>query len=65
LRGAGRSFLGLGAGEEAEVIGFYDGVVEELLGGGMGYLEGIFRGGGIHGEMKGSACAYALDGGFP
>jgi hypothetical protein len=47
------------------VIGFYDGVVEELLGGGMGYLEGIFRGGGIHGEMKDSACAYALDGGFP
>jgi len=27
-------------------------------------LEGIFGGGGIHGEMKGSACAYALDGGF-
>jgi hypothetical protein len=46
------------------VIGFYDGVVEEPLSGGVGYLEGIFGGGGIHDEMKGSACAYALDGGF-
>jgi hypothetical protein len=46
------------------VICFYDRVVEEPLGGGVGYLEGIFRGGGIHSEMKGSACTYALDGGF-
>jgi hypothetical protein len=46
------------------VIGFYDGVVEEPLGGGVGYLEGIFGGRGIHDEMKDSACAYALDGGF-
>jgi hypothetical protein len=46
------------------VIGFDEGVVEEPRGGGVGYLAGIFRGGGIHDEMKGSACTYALDGGF-